>query len=194
MQIVGELSILNPTVPPFKRVCYVCRLANVTVVSVGEYFCKSCQRNQTTEQQPFLRGKISTETDAGETEVSIEGPWLSAIVHMSGVEFLSETRKVQIRILSKIRIVGKFQLTPTSQLVGFEEHRADEPSCSELVLANSSLDFVSPQCTPLSSVPASLEDVIPTSVDITDAGASPSHFRHGVKRKLSDVVDKKNKK
>ena len=145
-----------------------------------------------------------------ESEVSIEGLWLSAVIHMSGVKFLNETKKAQIRILSKIHIIGKFQLTPTSCLASFEECGGDELSCS---LPNNSLDFVLSQWTPLSSTPASVEalDTTPTSVEalgvtptsIEAQGVTPtsieplditpftSHSRQSVKRKLNDTVDKK---
>jgi len=91
-------------------------------------------------------------------------------------------------------------LIPTSSLVGFEKHREDEPLDSELVLANNNLNFVSSQYTPLSTIPTPIEDVIPSSVedvtptfvDLLDITSSPVYSR--VKQKLSDIVEKKNKK
>jgi len=196
LQITGKFTILNTIVLPLKRICSIYQLANVRVVSAEEYFCKNYQRNQVIEKQSFVRSKINTK-ETREIEAFIEGPWLSAIIHMSGIDILNEKRKLQIRILSKIHIIRKFQLTPTSSLISFEEHREDEPSSSELVLANNSLDFVSFQCTPLSSIPTFVEDVTapfvevvtPTSVDLLNMTQSLVYSR--VKQKFSDIVGKK---
>jgi hypothetical protein len=54
--------------------------------------------------------------------LTIEGKWLEAIVHMKKSEFLDLPCPKQVQLFISIRIHGKFQLSTTPTLVGFQEN------------------------------------------------------------------------
>jgi hypothetical protein len=51
----------------------------------------------------------------------IEGKWLETIVDITKSEFLDLLRPKQVQFLISIHIYGKFRLSTTSTLVGFQE-------------------------------------------------------------------------
>ena len=87
LQIEGCLTIQNLTVPPFKRICAICRVENVVLVSSGKYYCKKYECNQEVEFLPFIKVKILT-VNTRNVQVSVEGDRLSASVRMLVKEFL----------------------------------------------------------------------------------------------------------
>jgi hypothetical protein len=76
LQVEGFLTVQNPTVPPFKHICAVCRVQNVVLVSSGKYYYKKCECNQEVEIFPFIKVKI-LEANARDVQVYVEGEWLS---------------------------------------------------------------------------------------------------------------------
>ena len=126
LQVEGCLTIQNPTVPPFKRICAICKVQNVVLVSSGKYYCKKCKCHQEVEFLPFIKVKI-LEANARDVQVSVEEEWLSALVRMHVIEFLKLGRREQIKLLSQLRLHGRFILTPTSYLAGYEEYYLDAP-------------------------------------------------------------------
>jgi hypothetical protein len=57
--------------------------------------------------------------------VFVEGEWLSALVCMHVIDFLKIRRREQIKLLSQLRLHGRFSLTPTSYLAEYEEYNLD---------------------------------------------------------------------
>jgi hypothetical protein len=53
--------------------------------------------------------------------LTIEGKWLEAIVHMTKSKFLDLPCPKQVQFFISIYIHGKFWLSPTFALVGFQE-------------------------------------------------------------------------
>jgi hypothetical protein len=53
--------------------------------------------------------------------LTIKGKWLEAIVHMIEFEFLNLAHLKQVQLLISICVCSKFQLLPTSTLVGFQK-------------------------------------------------------------------------
>ncbi len=51
----------------------------------------------------------------------IKGKWLEAIVHMTKSKFLHLPCPKQIQLVISIHIHGKFQLSPTFALIGFQK-------------------------------------------------------------------------
>ncbi len=60
--------------------------------------------------------------------LTIEGKWLEAIVHMTKFEFLDLPRLKQVQLLISIHIHGKFRLSTTYALVGFQENPTIYPT------------------------------------------------------------------
>ena len=92
LQVEGCLTVQNSTVPPFKRICALCRVQNVVLVSSGKYYCKKCEWNQEVEFLPYIKVKI-LEANARDVHVFVEGKWLSALVHMHVIDFLKIDRR-----------------------------------------------------------------------------------------------------
>ena len=186
LQVEGCLTVQNPTVPPFKRICAICRVQNVVLVSGGKYYCKKCECNQEVEFLPFIKVKI-LEANARDVQVSVEGEWLSALVRMPVVEFLKLGRREQIKLLSQLRLHGRFNLTPTSYLAGYEEYYLDAQGDVK--------ESGQSQSTPAESTPIS--ELSTPSLDLEPENTPPTlSSREGVKRRLSDKLDsvKKSKK
>jgi hypothetical protein len=68
----------------------------------------------------FLCGSIVTNDE--HVLLTIEGKWLEAIAHMKKIEFLDLLCTKQVQLLILIGIYGKFDLSTTFDLVGFQEN------------------------------------------------------------------------
>jgi hypothetical protein len=53
--------------------------------------------------------------------LTFEGKWLETIVHMTKFGFLNVACPKHVQLLVLICVCGKFQLSPTSTLVGFQK-------------------------------------------------------------------------
>ena len=154
LQIEGCLTVQNPTVPPFKRICAVCRFENVVLVYSGKYYCKKCECNQEVEFLPFIKVKILT-ADVRDVHVSIEGEWLSTLVRMLVKEFFKIGKREHIKLLFQLRLHGRFNLSPTSYLAGYEEYNMDgQGDIKECGTVNPAVDFQS-QSNPAEATPIS---------------------------------------
>jgi hypothetical protein len=67
----------------------------------------------------FLWDSITTKDES--ILLTIEGKWLEVVVHMIEFEFLNLTHPKKIQFLVSIHVCGKFQLSPTISLIGFQE-------------------------------------------------------------------------
>jgi len=106
---------------------------------------------------------------------------------MPVIDFLKIGRREQIKLLSQLRLHGRFSLTPTSYLAGYEEYNLDGQYDVK--------EGAQSQSTPTESTPIS-ELSVP-SLDLELENTPPSlPSREGVKRRLSDKLDsvKKSKK
>ena len=179
LQVEGCLTVQNSTVPPFKRICAVCRVQNVVLVSSGKYYCKKCQCNQEVEFLPYIKVKI-LEANARDVQVSVEGEWFSALIRMPVIYFLKIGRIKQIKFLSQLRLHGRFSLTPTSYLAGYEEYNLD----GQYDIKEGAPSQSTPtECTPISELSVS-------SIDFElENTPPPLPSREGVKRRLTDILD-----
>jgi hypothetical protein len=114
----GTLSIASPAVAPYKYVCKQCNLSNLIVVEEG-FYCNVCHSPQQVLKQAYLRGKITTTSQA--VTMYLEGKWLQTLVRMPEEHFLNLSRGEQVKMLTTFRIKGTFWLTPMSVLNGFDE-------------------------------------------------------------------------
>jgi hypothetical protein len=133
------MTVISPTVAPYKQVCTKCKLSNLILLH-GGYYCNVCHTQEVVEKKAHVRAKISTVSSQNVT-IYIEGLWLQSLVRMTEEQFLSLARGQQIKILSSIRVNGTFSLTPMSFLNGFEEDldRDMDVNVDSSALANSSL-------------------------------------------------------
>ncbi len=87
--------------------------------------------------------------------MSVEGEWLSALVRMPVKKFLKIGRREQIKLLSQLRLHGRFNLSPTSYLAGYEEYNMDgQGDIKECGTVNPAVDFQS-QSNPAEATPIS---------------------------------------
>ena len=151
----------------------------MVLVSSGKYYCKKCECNQKVEFIPFIQIKI-LEANAQDVQVSVDEEWLSALVCMSVIDFLKIRWREQIKFLSQLRLHGRFSLTPTSYLAGYEEYNLDGQGDIKESDQSQSTPAESTRTSELSvpSLDLELENTPPTL---------PS--REGVKRGLSDKLD-----
>jgi hypothetical protein len=114
------LSIASPIVPPFYKKCGNCHVTNVTISLAGDVYCNVCRLKSTIQKLGFLCGSIATNDEL--VLLIIKGKWLEAIVHMIEFEFLDLFHLKQVQLLISIHIYGKFRLSNTFALVGFQEN------------------------------------------------------------------------
>jgi hypothetical protein len=116
--VYGTLFIASPVVAPYKYVCKQCNLSNLIVVEEG-FYCNVCHSPQQVLKQAYLRGKITTTSQA--ITMYFEGKWLQTLVRMPEEQFLNLSKGEQMKMLTTVRIKGIFWLTPMSVLNGFDE-------------------------------------------------------------------------
>jgi hypothetical protein len=68
----------------------------------------------------FFHDSIATNDE--HVLLTIKGKWFEAIVHMIEFEFLDLFHLKQVQLLISIHIYGKFRLSNTFALVGFQEN------------------------------------------------------------------------
>ena len=71
LQIEDDLSILNPTVILFKRICAACRENNLDLISTDTYDFKQRKCKQLMKLLSFIKGNFLSPYE-----------WLYALVHM----------------------------------------------------------------------------------------------------------------
>ena len=168
-QVIGTLTITNPATPPYQKICKDCKQANIIALPTGDCFCNVCHAKKPSIKSGLLHATITSD-DLSCQFVNIEGQWLEAIIHQEESNFLARSRLQQVQLLKSIRIVGKFLLSTSSYLTGFEEDFEPisainhyTPQRSHIVstfgepqfqLTNSNVDL---EITPLTAV--SLEDI-----------------------------------
>ncbi len=114
------LFITNLVASPFQKVCGNYYVTDVIICSTSHVHCNACHSKSKVDKSSFLQGSIAT--NDGPILLTIEGKWLEAIVHMAKFGFLNLVCPKQVQFLVLIRVCGKFQLSPTSSLVGLQEN------------------------------------------------------------------------
>jgi hypothetical protein len=117
--VIGVLSITSPTTPPFQKMCGNSHVTNVIICSTSDVHYNAYHSKSKVHQSSFLQGSIVT--NDGIILLTIEGKWLEAIVHMIEFDFLNFIHQKQVQLLILICVCGKFQFSPTSTLVAFQE-------------------------------------------------------------------------
>jgi hypothetical protein len=116
--VYGTLSVTSPAITPYKYVCRQCNLSNLIIVEEG-FYCNVCHSPQQVLKQAYLRGKITTTSQA--VTMYLEGKWLQTLVRMLEEQFLNLSRGEQVKVFTTFRIKGTFWLIPMSILNGFDE-------------------------------------------------------------------------
>ncbi len=111
------LLITNLATLPFQKVYGNHHVTlNVIICSICDVHCNACHSKSKVHKSSFLWGSIST--NDGPILLTIEGKWFETIMHMTKFEFLNLARLKQVQFLVAI-FCGKFEMLPTSALVGF---------------------------------------------------------------------------
>ncbi len=119
-QVTKVLSIFSLITPPFPKVCENCHVEDVTISRTCGIYCNIYRSKSTVQKLGFLCGSIVTNDE--HVLLTIEGKWLEAIAHMKKIEFLDLLCTKQVQLLILIGIYGKFDLSTTFDLVGFQEN------------------------------------------------------------------------
>ncbi len=106
------LSIVSPFTLPFQKV-WIYHVAIVIICSTNDVHCNVCHSKSKVHKLGFLNGVPIL--------LIIEGKWLEAIVHMIKFEFLNLVHSKQVELLISVCVYGKFQISFTSALLGFQE-------------------------------------------------------------------------
>jgi hypothetical protein len=85
-QVTGVLSIINPTAPPFQKVCGNCHVADVIISTIGGVYCNACCSKSMAPNLSFPHGSLVTNDE--HVLLTIWGKWLETIVHMIESKFL----------------------------------------------------------------------------------------------------------
>ncbi len=116
--MIGVLFITSLATLQFQKVCANHHVTlNVIICSTCDVHCNACHSKSKVHKSSFLWGSIVT--NDGRILLTIKGKWLEAVVHMIEFEFLNLAHSKQVQLLISIRVCGKFQLLPTSTLIGF---------------------------------------------------------------------------
>jgi len=118
-QVTIVLSIVNPNALPFQKVCENYHVIDVIICPMGVVYCNACHSKWIVQKLSFLRSSIATNDEP--MLLTIESKWLETIVHMTKSEFLDLPSIKQVQFFISIYIHGKFPLSTTSTLVGFQE-------------------------------------------------------------------------
>lgn len=87
-------------------------MVNIILATTSIYYYKKCKCNQAVENLPFIKCKILA-SNAQNIQVSVEGEWRFVLIYMPAKYFLELEKKYQIKLISQLRLRGKFSLTPT---------------------------------------------------------------------------------
>jgi hypothetical protein len=105
--------------PPFQKVCGNFHVVDVTISPTSGIYCNDCCSKSIVQKLGFLHGSIVTNDEP--MLLTIKDKWLEAIVHMTKSKFLDLPCPKQVQFLISIHIHGRFHLSTTFALVGFQE-------------------------------------------------------------------------
>jgi len=118
IHVIRVLFITNLATLPFQKMCGNRHVTlNVIICSTCDVHCNVCHSKSKVHKSSFLWGSIAT--NDGHILLTIKGKWLETVVHMIEIEFLNLAHPKQVQLLISICLCGKFQLLPTSTLIGF---------------------------------------------------------------------------
>jgi len=75
--VTEVLSITNPIVLPFQKVCENCHETNVTISPIGGVYCNTCHSKSIVQKLGFLHGSIATNDEL--VLLTIKGKWLKQL-------------------------------------------------------------------------------------------------------------------
>lgn len=148
-------------------------MPDLLIGPAGDVVCNNCHSKTSVHKVGILRASIATEGDP--ISITAEGKWLEALVHMPEAEFLNCPRSTQVQILNKIRIQGKFQLTPTSTLAGFQEDIQQPSFTPESSFCGVDLDISPLAVLPTSSTSTAVDQssrVVKRKIDLIEVKSS----------------------
>jgi hypothetical protein len=100
--------------------CVNCHVINVFIIcSTCNVHYNVCHSKSKVHKSGFLWGSIAT--NDGPILLTIEGKWFGVIMRMRKFEFLNLAHPKQVQLFISICVCGKFQLSPTSVFVTFQE-------------------------------------------------------------------------
>ncbi len=117
--MIKVLSVASLTTLPFQKMCGNCHVMDVIICSTTDVHCNACNSKSNVHKSYFFHGSIAT--NDGSMLLTIEGKWHKMILLMTKFEFLDLVHSKQIQLFISIHICGKFQLSPTSTLGGFQK-------------------------------------------------------------------------
>ena len=123
LQITGCMTMVNPSVLPYKRVYGNWKLGDIYRQQSRNYHCNLCKLDAPCSFVIYINATIAVE-DAPSVVAFVSAAWIEALLHKSESDFLDLYATdciASIETLGSLVARGEFHLSPLCELVGFNE-------------------------------------------------------------------------